>query len=190
MSKSVISGILGAIKKIWPEKSAEIDAISISDVQEVENNSTSNVEKNSSNGSRMKELDELLAQNVELKKNLAARDLELEQLKVAVGNYEKDKTDRETALEKQAEQKRKEEVEALLKKAIDEKKIPAKNEELQANFREILMKDLERGKTILDSITPIQGEKSETKQTGSNAPSGTVDLRKLAETAYASSSQN
>lgn len=181
MSKSVVSAIMGAFKTIFPEKSKEIDAISFNDVEEVEKSSSANVEKNYSKSTGNRDFDEILAENVKLKRELASRDVELEQLKVSVGNYEKDKTERETALQTQAEQKRKEEVEALLKKAIEEKKIPAKNEDLQGKYRDILMKDIDNGRAILDAIPAIQGDKTETKTTtGSNAPKQggeTLDLR-------------
>jgi len=178
---------MGAFKTLFPEKAKEIDAISFNDVEDGEKSSTSNIEKNYSKSTGNKDFDEVLAENVQLKKQLAALNVENDQLKVQVGNYEKDKTERETALQTQAEQKRKEEVEALLKKAIDEKKIPAKNEELQAKYRAILSADLDNGKAILDAIPAIQGgEKTE----GSNAPKQggeTLDLRARAERAFANS---
>lgn len=183
MKNNFATQLKGFLKGILPDKANEIDNFQIQEVEEVE--------KSLPKGNTPTGVEDILAENVQLKKKLAANEVEMEQLRVSVGKFEQEKTERETALKTQSEKQKADEIEAILKKAIEDKKIPAKNEELQAKFKAILTADFENGKTILDTIPAIAGDKKEEgKSTGSNAPSGNLDLRKLAESAYASSSQN
>jgi membrane protein involved in colicin uptake len=148
------------------------------------------VKKKETKGNSMQDLNEVREENEQLKKNIAQQNQQLEQLKQQLDNYEKDKTDRENALKTQAEDQRRQEVEALLKQAIDAKKIPAKNEDIQNTFRAMLMNDFDNTKAILATIPAMQNDKPEVKPPTNRHAENRIDLREQAESAYANSSQN
>jgi|GEM_PF-6520657 len=184
---------MGVIKSIIPNILKKIYVILHKDVIESKINSNyirTFVKKIETKGNSMQELDEIREENEQLKKNIAQQNQQLEELKQQLDKLEKEKTNREDALKTQAQDQRKQEVEALLKQAIDAKKIPAKNEDLQNKFRTMLMNDFDNTKAILASIPAMQNDKPEVKSPTDSQESGKIDLRELAESAYANSPQN
>jgi len=81
----------------------------------------------------------------------------------------KDK-EREELLKTKAQEENKIKIEEILKKAIDEKKIPAKNEELYNTYKAALENNLENGKKIIDSLQAINSAGEKTTQTTQTAP--------------------
>lgn len=72
----------------------------------------------------------------------------------------KKEKERDEAMKEKSEKEFAEKVEAKLKKAIEDGKIPAKNEDLKKQYKSILEKDFENGEKIIEAL-PAQK-----KQTG------------------------
>jgi ribosomal protein S17E len=66
--------------------------------------------------------------------------------------------ERNRLLEEKAKSEKTASIEAIIKKAIEDKKIPAKNDQLISHYKTILDKDLEAGKSVVDNLTPIASQ--------------------------------
>ncbi len=82
---------------------------------------------------------------------------------------QKDK-EREELLKIKSIEENKKEIENILKKAIEDKKIPAMNEEIYNAYKSALENNLENGKKIIDSLQAINAAGEKTTQTTQTAP--------------------
>lgn len=141
----MLKSFVEQLKKIFPEKEKELTEISL----EVEKAQPPKAESPSSEPSLLKSIvEELKAENKKV----------LDELSL----YKTKEEQRDKILELKLITEQKEKIEGLIKKAIEGKKIPAKNEELINTYRVVLDKNFEAGEKIINQL-PAISEASQTK---------------------------
>lgn len=132
------------LKKLFPDKEKEIEelgeieapVISKTDDQSAKSGITASIDAETK---RM--IEQLAAENKKLLDELAKRN-------------EADKQ-REKLLEEKAQQENQAKIDALIQKAIEEKKLPAKDEKTIASFKKLLEADYESGEVALNALPKI-----------------------------------
>lgn len=133
------------LKGLFPDKSGEID--------QLEEEAAAAREPNAGggeNGAESKELSE--AKN--LVKAVVAENKKLLDELTEIRNREKE---REKLLNDKAQEEKKNKIESAIKKAVDEKKIAAKDEQTIARYRKLLEADYENTEQIINSLPVIAG---------------------------------
>ncbi|MCS7054450.1 MAG: hypothetical protein NZM09_12075 [Ignavibacterium sp.] len=148
------------LKKLFPDKTAEIDQLE--DETKQQSKSDDNDSKQKVDDALLKKLyEEIKAENKKLLDELA---------KVK----EKEEA-REKILAQKAEAEVKAKIEDALKKAIEEKRIPAKDDKTIASIKALLEKDFDNGVVVLNAMPKISDEKpTQTPVTNENKNVGGI----------------
>jgi len=149
------------LKSLFPEKTAEIDKV------ELDEQGLTIPKNNSSIDPAIEELKQLVkTQQAEITKLVneltQVKDKELQNHKLLEDKAKKERTDS---------------IDAIIKKAIEEMKIPAKNDQLIAQYKNILDKDLDAGKIVIENLqsagkNPGSGESNQSQNNNSGNNSG------------------
>lgn len=145
------------LKKILPDKEKEIDMLELPE-------SEPEKEKNKSDG------DEVIG---ELKQLIKTQQLEIQKLLKELNDVKEKEIANQKLLEEKAKREKQEQINLILKQAVEDLKIPSKNEELINKYKSLLEKDFESGKVIIDNLPKMINDDKNMKQTnGQNAQSG------------------
>ncbi|GMU99368.1 MAG: hypothetical protein AMXMBFR51_21030 [Ignavibacteriota bacterium] len=132
------------LKKILPDKEKEIDMLELpeSELEKAKNNSDG---------------DEVTG---ELKQLVKTQQLEIQKLLKELNDVKEKEMANQKLIEDKAKREKQEQINLLLKKAVEDLKIPSKNEELINKYRSLLEKDFESGKVIIDNLPKMMEDKN------------------------------
>lgn len=135
------------LKKLFPDKESEINLLEDTEkLPEIKKQETTNPDL-----SEFKNLIETMkAENDKLLKELT--DIRLKE------------SEREKLLQEKANSEKAKQIEDYIKKAIEDKKLPAKNETLIAKYKALLTSDFENTKTIMENLPVINNPINQNEQ--------------------------
>ena len=154
------------LKKLFPDKEKEIESLEIPEIKP---------EAKSEKKDESKE-----AALEELKTLVKTQQAEIQKLLKELSEVKEKEVANQKLLEDKAKKEKQEQIESLIKKAIEDLKIPAKNEELINKYKSLLEKDFESGKVIIDNLPKLKEEKSQSSGSGSGSGSSPVGASKVA----------
>lgn len=140
------------LKKLFPDKEQEIDKLEIPEKTE---------EKEGSKDNALEELKTLVK----------TQQAEIQKLLRELSNVKEKEVANQKLLEDKAKKEKQEQIDIIIKKAIEELKIPAKNDDLINKYKSLLDKDFESGKVIIDNLPKLQNDSGTGKSSDSKSGS-------------------
>lgn len=135
-----MSKLKDLLKSLFPDKAADIDKV---ELEEIKHPDVSPAAKNSDPAIE------------ELKQLVKTQQAEISKLVTELTAVKEKETANQKMLEEKAKKDKAAAIDQLIKKAIEDLKIPAKNETLIKQYKNLLDKDFDAGKVIIENLTPI-----------------------------------